>query len=117
MPLKYGADVAAVREARAVAEQQPANDRRGQRPCRDAPYRSEPSGEHGRRNAPRMIPISITDVTSASTLASSAAFCAGVEKSGHASIGTPRVASAFAPQSAKAASRPTAGRPTAAWRC
>ena len=57
-----------------------------------------------------MMPKFITDVTSSSTLLSSAAFCAGAVQYGQVCTGTPRAAAALAPHRANADVTPH-GRP------
>src|SRR6187200_686625 len=61
-------------------------------------------------NAPRMMPKSITEVTSISTLDLSAAACAGAAQYGHDAMSMPSAANHFAPHSAKADVTPH-GRP------
>src|SRR5688572_7109535 len=71
---------------------------------RNLPASSEAS------SAPRMIPTFMTDVTSARTLASRAAFCAGAVQYGHDATGMPIACAIFAPQRANADVTPH-GRP------
>src|SRR4029079_19211963 len=62
------------------------------------------------KSAPRMIPKSITDVTSFNTLDCSAAACAGVVQYDHDATLTPSAWNHFAPHSANADVTPH-GRP------